>query len=429
MIEHRGAANTVADVNRRFGISEADRVLALSSLSFDLSVWDLFGVLGAGGRVVLPDPAASRDPAHWHELVLREGLTVWNSVPALVELYVEHLERHGEPWPGHLRLVMMSGDWIPVGLPARIRGLGSQAGLISMGGATEASIWSIVYPIGEVDPAWKSIPYGRPMTNQTFHVLDDRLDPCPDWVPGQLYIGGAGLARGYWKDEARTRASFFTHPRTGERLYRTGDLGRWLPDGTIEFLGREDLQVKIQGYRVELGEVEAALARHPGVRDAVVAAVGEARGHKRLVAWYVADARQGDVGPADLRTWLEARLPDYMVPLLYVPLEALPLTSNGKVDRKALPSPESSRPVPREDRFAAPRTPAEQRMVRLWETVLRVPRVGVHDELFELGGDSMLALRLLAEIEKDFGRRLPLAAFFQDATVERLAALVETTGP
>jgi pyochelin synthetase len=431
MIEHRGAANTVTDVNRRFGISAADRVLALSSLSFDLSVWDLFGVLGAGGCVVMPDPEASRDPAHWHERVVREGVTVWNSVPALVELYVEHLERHGEPWPAHLRLVMMSGDWIPVGLPSRIRALESTAELISMGGATEASIWSILFPIGEVDPDWKSIPYGRPMTNQTFEVLDERLDPCPDWVPGQLYIGGAGLARGYWKDEARTRASFITHPRTGERLYRTGDLGRWLPDANIEFLGREDLQVKIQGYRVELGEVEAVLARHPGVRDAVVAAVGEARGHKRLVAWYVGDSRR-HVEAAELRAWLEARLPDYMVPLLYVPLEALPLTVNGKVDRKALPSPESSRLArhERDDRFAEPRTPTERTMARLWETVLGVPRVGLHDELFELGGDSMLALRLLAEIEKELGCRLPLAAFFQEATVERLAALVSASiGP
>jgi acyl-coenzyme A synthetase/AMP-(fatty) acid ligase/acyl carrier protein len=333
--------------------------------------------------------------------------------------------------------VMMSGDWIPVGLPGRIRNLqrgGSIVELISMGGATEASIWSILFPIGEVDPEWRSIPYGRPMTNQTFQVLDERLDPCPDWVPGQLYIGGLGLARGYWKDEARTRASFITHPRTGERLYRTGDLGRWLPDGNIEFLGREDLQVKIQGYRVELGEIEAVLARHPGVRDAVVAAVGEARGHKRLVAWYVAgylpDNRRR-IGAAELRAWLEARLPDYMVPLLYVPLDALPLTANSKVDRKALPSPESTRQV-RDDGdngFAAPRTPTEQAMARLWEAVLGVPRVGLYDELFELGGDSMLALRLLAEIEKELGCRLPLAAFFQEATVASLAALVEAGSP
>ncbi|HWM94024.1 MAG TPA: amino acid adenylation domain-containing protein [Thermoanaerobaculia bacterium] len=426
MIDHRAAVNTVADINRRFGISSTDRVLALSSLSFDLSVWDLFGLLGAGGRVVMPDPEASRDPAHWHELILREGVTVWNSVPALMELYAEYLESRGDRMPESLRLVLLSGDWIPLGLPGRLRALGSRAQLISLGGATEASIWSILFPVGEVDPAWKSIPYGRPMANQTFEVLDERLDPCPDWVTGQLHIGGIGLAQGYWKDEEKTRASFFHHPRhhprTGERLYRTGDLGRWLPDGSIELLGREDLQVKIQGYRVELGEVEAALARHPAVRDAVVTAVGEARGHKRLVAWFV--PRQG-VAPPELRAWLEARLPDYMVPHLYVPLEALPLTANGKVDRKALPVPE----VPRKDGFVAPRTPIELRMARLWEEVLGTSPIGIRDELFALGGDSMLALRLLAAIEKEFGRRLPLAVLFQEATVEKLAALVEAVEP
>ena len=424
MIEHRGAANTVADVNRRFRVGADDRVLALSSLSFDLSVWDLFGLLAAGGRVVLPDPEASRDPAHWHQRIVEEGVTVWNSVPALMEIYAEYLESRGEPMPASLRLVMMSGDWIPIGLPDRIRALGSRAELISMGGATEASIWSILYPIGLVDPSWKSIPYGRPMANQTFHVLDERLEPCPDWVPGHLYIGGIGLARGYWKDEEKTRASFVIDPRTGERLYRTGDLGRWLPDGNIEFLGREDLQVKIQGYRVELGEIEAALAKHPGVRDAVAAAVGEAKGHKRLVAYYV--PRGEEIEAADLRAWLEARLPEYMVPALFLPLDRLPLTANGKVDRKALPAPESLRPR-REDAYVAPRTAAEVRMAAVWERVIGSGPVGARDDFFELGGDSMLALRLLAEIERELGVRLPLAELFVGATVEHLAQCLPQT--
>ncbi|HYN22344.1 MAG TPA: amino acid adenylation domain-containing protein [Thermoanaerobaculia bacterium] len=428
MIEHRAVANTVADVNRRFGISAADRVLALSALSFDLSVWDLFGILGAGGRVVLPEPEASRDPDHWHQRILGEGVTVWNSVPALMELYVEYLEGHGQPMPESLRLVLLSGDWIPLGLPDRIRSLSRReepVSLVSLGGATEASIWSIFYPIEAVSPEWKSIPYGRPMANQTFQVLNERLDPCPDWVPGQLHIGGVGLARGYWKDQEKTRASFFVHPRSGERLYRTGDLGRWLPDGQIELLGREDLQVKIQGYRVELGEIEAALSRHPAVREAVVAAVGESKGHKRLVA-YCVPAGDPFVEPAELRVWLEERLPEYMVPHLYVPLAELPLTPNGKIDRKALPAPEPAK-ASREQGFRAPRTPTERRMASLWEAILETEPVGLADELFELGGDSMLALRLLAEIEKDLGCRLPLAAFFQEATVERLAALVDAS--
>ena len=252
MIDHRGALNTVADVNDRFAVGADDRVLAVSSLSFDLSVYDIFGPLAVGGAVVVPDADAQRDPAAWLDLVRGAGVTIWNSVPALLELLVEHLVVAGES--ARLRLVMMSGDWIPVTLPDRIRRAFGDPDVISLGGATEASIWSILYPIGEVPPEWTSIPYGHPMRNQSFHVLDDRLRARPDWVPGQLYIGGVGLAQGYLHDDAKTAAAFIVHPGTGERLYRTGDLGRFLPSGEIEFLGREDFQVKVQGYRIELGE-------------------------------------------------------------------------------------------------------------------------------------------------------------------------------
>ncbi len=294
MIDHRGALNTVVDVNRRFAVCPEDRVLGLSSLSFDLSVWDIFGLLGAGGAVVLPEPGSERDPGHWAMLMERHRVTLWNTVPALMEMLVEDLESRGEPGPGPLRLVMLSGDWIPVTLPDRIRALWPDVQVVSLGGATEASIWSILYPIGEVPESWSSIPYGRPMKNQTFEVLGPRLERRPDWVPGDLYIGGIGLARGYWGDPEQTATAFIVHPRTGERLYRTGDLGRWLPQGEIEFLGREDFQVKIQGHRIELGEIEVGLEQHPEVRAAVVDAVGEARGPRSLVAWVVPARRSGD---------------------------------------------------------------------------------------------------------------------------------------
>ena len=269
-----------------------DRVLALSSLSFDLSVYDIFGTLAAGGTIIIPSASATRDPAHWAEVMVQEQVTVWNSVPALMAMLVEYAAGRPEVLPHALRLVLLSGDWIPVTLPDRIKALVEGVQVISLGGATEASIWSILYPIETVDPAWKSIPYGKPMVNQRFHVLNEALEPCPVWVPGQLYIGGIGLAKGYWRDEEKTCASFITHPRTGERLYRTGDLGRYLPDGNIEFLGREDFQVKLQGYRIELGEIEAALTQHPAVRVAVVTAVGEPQGNKRLVAYVVPNQEQ-----------------------------------------------------------------------------------------------------------------------------------------
>lgn len=297
MIDHRGALNTLEDLNQRFEVSAEDRILGLSSLSFDLSVYDVFGLLAAGGAVVLPEPGSERDPGHWAELMERHGVTIWNTVPALMEMLVEDLESRGVPGPGPLRLVLLSGDWLPVTLPDRIRGLWPEARVVSLGGATEASIWSILYPVEEVSPRWSSIPYGHAMVNQTFDVLDHRLEPRPEWVPGQLYIGGTGLAQGYWRDPQQTAASFLVHPCTGERLYRTGDLGRWLPTGEIEFLGREDHQVKVQGHRIELGEIEVRLEYHPAVRAAVVDALGRAGGPRSLAAWVVPARRSGVEGP------------------------------------------------------------------------------------------------------------------------------------
>ncbi|MFZ6874495.1 amino acid adenylation domain-containing protein [Undibacterium sp. Di27W] len=287
LIDHRGAVNTVLDINRRFDIGHTDRVLGLSSLYFDLSVYDLFGIFAAGAALVLPAASGTRDPAHWLDLLLRHRVTVWNSVPALLELLLDEAEAAGASLAG-LRQVFLSGDWIALGLPARLRTQAPQARLVAMGGATEASIWSNWFIVPEILPAqWRSIPYGYPLANQHYRVLDARLRDCPDHVSGDLYIGGAGLAVAYENDAAKTAASFIIHPVHGERLYRTGDLARYWGDGTLEFLGRRDFQVKIAGNRIELGEIESALLSHPGVREAVADAVGPARGNKRLAAWVV----------------------------------------------------------------------------------------------------------------------------------------------
>jgi amino acid adenylation domain-containing protein len=415
MIDHRGAVNTILDVNARFGVGAEDGVLALSRLSFDLSVYDVFGLLAAGGRVVIPGAGEARDPGSWAGLMAQEEVTVWNTVPALMEMLVEYLEGRGERLPEGLRLVLMSGDWIPVGLPDRIKRLGQEVTVISLGGATEASIWSILYPIEEVEGEWKSIPYGKPMLNQQFHVLDEGLEACPEWVTGELYIGGVGLARGYWKDAVKTEARFIEHPRTGERLYRTGDLGRYLPDGNIEFLGREDLQVKVQGYRIELGEVEAALERHPAVRTGVVAAVGEQRGRRRLVGYVVEETPTTDEA---LREHLLESLPEYMVPGAFVRLESLPLTPNGKVDRRALPAHDPAQCEGK--RFVAPRTPIEEDLAEIFGRILGVEQVGIYDNFFELGGDSVLATQLVSQVRQAFGIDLPLSAMFVDPTVVNL---------
>ncbi len=285
VIDHRGAVNTVLDINQRFGVTEHDAVLAVSSLGFDLSVYDIFGVLAAGGKVVFPDPMASLDPESWVEIMVRAGVTLWNTVPMLMQHLVEYLEVAGTPERLSLRQVLLSGDWVPVALADRIRDVQPCAQVVSLGGATEASIWSIYFPIDVVDPSWRSIPYGRALAGQGVLVLDATLTPCPTWVAGELYIAGIGLACGYLGDAALTAERFIIHPENSERLYRTGDLGRYLPDGNIEFLGRQDTQIKIQGYRLELGEVESLIAQHAHVERAVVVPEREGREVRSLVAY------------------------------------------------------------------------------------------------------------------------------------------------
>ncbi|QFU90577.1 non-ribosomal peptide synthetase [Amycolatopsis sp. YIM 10] len=416
-VDHRGAVNTVVDVCGRWGVGVGDAVLGVSSLSFDLSVWDVFGVLGFGGRLVLPD-GGGVDPGHWLDLVRRFGVTVWNSVPALFELFVEWCGRVGGVVG--LRLVLLSGDWIPVSLPGRAWSvLGSGVELVSLGGATEASIWSICFPIVGVDSGWSSVPYGVALGGQSVYVLDEWLERCPVWVAGELFIGGVGVALGYWGDAERTAGSFVVHPVSGERLYRTGDVGRYLPDGVIEFLGREDFQVKVGGFRIELGEVEVVLGEYPGVSSVVVVAVGDPRGSRRLVAYVVGVGVDG-VG---LREWARERLPEYMVPSAVVLVDGLPLTGNGKVDRAALPDPDRV-VVGRE--FVEPRSPGEVVLARVWCGLLNRDRISTGDNVFELGADSLLALRATAAID-GHGLRLSLRDIFDNPTIAAQAQAAQAT--
>lgn len=291
MIDHRSAVNTVLDINSRFQITEHDRVLAINALNFDLSVYDVFGFLAIGGALIIPDYERALDPKHWVELVTKEGVTLWNTVPAIVQLYVEELEHETDLRAQGIRWVFMSGDRIPVSLPDRIRQVIPGAQPISLGGPTETTVWSIYYPITHVDPNWKSIPYGKPLANRTHQILHADLTPCPDWVAGDIYTGGQiGLSRGYWKDEEKTKQAFIVHPQSGEQLYRTGDVGRFLPNGNIEFIGRLDNQIKIQGHRIELGEIEFALRHCEGVQDAIAMVVRDetaTKNNSRLVGYVV----------------------------------------------------------------------------------------------------------------------------------------------
>ena len=420
MINHRGAVNTIIDINQSFIVTPSDRVLALSSLSFDLSVYDIFGTLAAGGTIIIPEPSSELNPAHWAKAIVQNQVTIWNSVPALMQMMVDYAADNSQIL-ANLRLVLLSGDWLPLTLPPQIQALAEDVKVISLGGATEASIWSILYPIAIVEPAWKSIPYGRPMVNQRFYVLNKFLKPCPVWVPGELYIGGIGLAMGYWQQQAKTAASFITHPHTGERLYRTGDLGRYLPDGNIEFLGREDFQVKIGGYRIELGEIESVLTQHPSVDKAVVVVAGKQLNEKRLIAYAVVHR---EISCNELRCFLREQLPEYMIPSAFLYLESLPLSANGKIDRRGLPNPET---ILQEFAIAykPPQNAIEQTIVTIWQEVLNLEKVGIDNNFFEIGGNSLLITQVYSKLKNALldriGNYISIVDLFKYPTIRSLA--------
>ncbi|WP_435105104.1 amino acid adenylation domain-containing protein [Arhodomonas sp. AD133] len=416
MVSHAAAVNTVEAVNERYGVGEADRVLALSALHFDLSVYDLFGVLGAGGSVVLVSEQEYREPSAWLEY-LRAGVTLWNSVPALLEMLLIHVEGRGEVLPQTLRQVLVSGDWVGLDLRERLRRCSPGAKLTALGGATEAAIWSNAFDVEEVPGHWRSIPYGYPLRNQCYRVVDERCRDCPDWVAGELWIGGAGVAQGYYGDAGRTAEQFVQS--AGERWYRTGDLGRYWPDGTLEFLGRLDTQVKLRGHRIELGEVEAALRRHPAVQQAVVIAVGEGV-HRRLHAHVTPDMASSE---SELIAFATGQLPEYAVPEHCSAHAQLPLTANGKVDRNALA--EHSAQAVADAVAAVPEGDTERSLARIWEALLERTGIGREESFFALGGDSLLATRLVEAVYREFGVELSLGRLFEAATVAALAAEIE----
>ncbi|ETF02458.1 peptide synthetase, partial [Advenella kashmirensis W13003] len=418
-ISHQAAANTLDDLNQRFCVEPDDRILALSALDFDLSVYDLFGLLGAGATVVLPAEEERRDAAAWLDLVHRHHITLWNSVPVLLDMLLIAAEGDTRPLP--LRLAMASGDWIGLDLPGRLVQLAPQARFIAMGGATEAAIWSNLCEVPVPVPSeWRSIPYGTPLANQQYRVVDALGRDCPDWVPGELWIGGAGVANGYRGDPQRTAAAFVTY--NNQRWYRTGDLGRYWPDGTLEFLGRRDHQIKLRGHRIELGEIEAAILTCNGLRQAVAMVVGQP---PALAAAFVANRPlQHDA----LNTQLRRLLPDYMVPTHWLQLDSLPLSANGKIDRKTLADQLDLLTATHTETTSsgnhAPSGSAEQQVAAIWQKRLGRSSLNRDDHFFQLGGDSLLATQVVADMQRDgWQAQQPLRRLFSHPVLSDFAAI------
>lgn len=427
VVRHQSVVNLIDWVNKTFRISASDQMLFTTSLCFDLSVYDIFGMLASGGSIRVASRSELQDPKQLVNLLCHEAITFWDSAPAALQQLVPFLPNgESKKEKSQLKLVFLSGDWIPLTLPHTITTAFPDVEVIALGGATEATIWSNYYRIAKIAPQRVSIPYGKPIQNAQYYILDSYLNPCPIGVGGELYIGGVCLASGY-TDPVQTAEKFIPNPFSEDpdsRFYKTGDKARYLADGNIEFLGRLDNQVKIRGFRIELGEIEAAIALNPAVRQTLVVAREDVPGHKYLVA-YIVPKHEGAIASSDLRSFLKEKLPDYMIPGVFVMLDALPLTPNGKVDRKALPTPDTARQELQAD-LVAPRTRFEEILAQIWREVFHRELLSIYDNFFEVGGDSILSIQIISKANIA-GLLLTPKQIFQHQTIAELAAVATPT--
>ena len=417
MNTHRGLCNRLQWMQAEYNLTEADRVLQKTPYSFDVSVWEFFWPLITGARLVVARPGGHQDPGYLVDIIQKEQITTLHFVPSMMQAFVE--EKSVEQCES-VRQVISSGEALSYELQERFFAR-LKCKLHNLYGPTEASIDVTAWQC-EPGASSRTVPIGQPIANTQIYILDESLQPVPIGVPGELHIGGKGLGRGYLNRPDLTADKFIPDPYSeGQRLYKTGDLARYRADGNIEYIGRLDDQVKIRGFRIELGEIETVLREHSSVRDVVVVAR-----EGKLVAYVVAtEEHSSDRAKlwSELRNLIKSKLPEYMLPAIFVELDALPLTSSGKVDRRKLPTPDQARPD-LQQAYVAPRDRVEEQLATLWAHLLKLKSVGVHDNFFELGGHSLLAARLFAQIENRFGKHIPLATLFQSPTIEQLATVL-----
>jgi amino acid adenylation domain-containing protein len=416
-IEQRALVNLLESMQRDLGLTAQDQLLAVTPLSFDIAGLELYLPLLVGGRVLLASRRQASDGAWLAEQLDGDYVTIMQATPATWRMVI------ASGWKGGRGIkVLCGGETMPRDLA---QDLITRAGSVwNVYGPTETTIWSTLERVRAAD---RTVPIGRPIANTQVYVLDPRREPIPIGIPGELYIGGVGLARGYRGAPALTQERFVPSPfLAGKRLYRTGDLVKWLADGRLDYIGRSDHQVKLRGFRIELGEIENILAQDSCVKQAVAVVREDVPGDKRLVAYVTAQEGQ-TCDPQHLRRGLRDVVPEYMVPSAVVVLREFPLTPNGKVDRAALPAPDVDS-HPDEAQAVSPRNPLELQLAAIWEQVLGVTRIGVKDNFFDLGGYSLLALRMFSAIERTFGKRLPMSLLFQAPTIEQLADLLADEG-
>ncbi|MEG4971171.1 amino acid adenylation domain-containing protein [Microcoleus sp. K4-B3] len=433
-VNHRSVVHLFAATHPLFNFSDRDVWTVFHSYAFDFSVWEIWGALLHGCKLIVVPVEVTRSPAAFYQLLCSERVTILNQTPSAIRQLIDAKKAATNFQQSSLRLIVCGGEAFPTELAAQL--LEWNIPLWNFYGPTEATVWTAIHPIKLIESERPYIPIGRPLPNTQLYILDANLQPVPVGVLGELYIGGAGLSRGYLKRPELNAEKFIPHPfaenRTAfsliqnsssfilsEHIYKTGDLARYLPDGNIEFMGRSDHQVKIRGFRIELGEIEAAIGQHPALRETVVLVREDNPGDKRLVAYIVSNSAlktQDSELINDLRCYLKQKLPQYMMPSAFVLLESLPLTPNGKIDQRSLRAPEINR-AEFESNFAEPRTPDEQLIAEIWAEVLGLERVGIHDNFFELGGHSLLATQAISRLREAFQVEVPLRSLFESPTV------------
>ena len=427
MVGTAGLQHAVHYTLEQFEINSDDCLLGLTPLHHDMALFDIFGTVACGATLVLPDAAKRKDPVHWLNLIHQHQISIWNSVPAMMDMLLAVTAapptQLQQEQVASLRLCFLGGDWIPLNLPDRLSCLNANTQLVSVGGPTETTLWNIVYPVSHVEPLWRSVPYGRPISHTRYQICNALSEPCLEGVAGEMWVSGVGVAAGYLADTQRTAESFVQ--KKSQVWYRTGDLGCVMPDGNIEFVGRRDNQINISGYRMELTEIERALLAHPLVDRAQVV-VQQHNGQKRLVCACCSKS-SNDLSWSQLRTYLSGALPAQMIPKEGVLLDALPLTANGKVDTKAILALISSQQPQTASPVETSQNPVEQALMGLWKQNLNTDTLSVDDNYFEAGGNSLLATELFVSMAARFPQLQSVVNLYEFPSIRTLAEFIQPT--
>ncbi|MCR4943342.1 MAG: amino acid adenylation domain-containing protein, partial [Clostridium sp.] len=438
IIKHSAAVNTIEDINERFEVGVEDKIIGLSSMCFDLSVYDIFGSLTSGAELVMIED--QKDVKNIAKVMKEKGITVWNSVPAIMDMFLENTfdyesedENYWESdenieidieWTSNLKVVLLSGDWIPLSLPEKIQSKFMNTQVVALGGATEASIWSNYFIVEDIDEKWNSIPYGYPLSNQKFYVLNYNEEQCPVGVIGELCIGGLGVAEGYLNEEEKTKAAFKDTEKYG-RIYKTGDFGVLRKEGYIEFLGRRDNQVKIRGYRIELGEIKNKILEYKDITNTAVIDREDENGRKYICAYIVSGSK---IETKKLREYLIDKLPEYMIPNYFVQIDKIPLTDNGKVNRKALLEVNIDIEEESAREFVMPKSQVEQELCNIWSELLGIEKISTMDSFFEIGGNSLLMVQMITKIDKRLKVSVGFRELMEYRTIHNIAKFILKKG-